>query len=260
MTEQPPADDNQPCLPRSIEVRDAFELSAQRAQIDALIVDLRRQLKADADAGRLWERVGILELAREQQEAALWALEMASLLQPLSHRGQLALAECYVKAGFVESAKAIYQHLAAAIRLETDILEDLAAGLGRVGEPELALAVCREAADRMPNTAGPLLGIVHYLRRLRRPAATVLPYLKQAFELDPSDTECRISLAWILHTCGRSEDGANLLDTVPLAELECVRSLTVMRRVFEAVADEHCATVCKYRLEAIAAQRWRERP
>ena len=112
----------------------------------------------------------------------------------------------------------------------------------------------------MPGETGPLLGIVHYLRRMRRPAATVLPYLKRAFELDPSDTECRISLAWILHTCGRSEDGANLLDSVPLAELECVRSLTVMRRVFEAVADEHCATVCKYRLDAIAAQRWRERP
>jgi thioredoxin-like negative regulator of GroEL len=236
----------------------------ERDELTHSIAEIRRELKElqlrNNDDGRLWEQLGILELARHQQEAALWALEMASLLRPLSHHGQMALAECYVKAGYIESANAIYRHLAAAIRLETDILEELAAGLGRVGEPELALAVCREAADRMPDSAGPLLGIVHYLRRLRRPAATVLPYLKQAFELDPSDNECRISLAWILHTCGRSEDGANLLDTVPLHELECVRSLTVMRRVFEAVADEHCATVCKYRLDAIAAQRWRERP
>ena len=230
------------------------------AELNQEIAELKRQLTDDVNAGRCWERLGILELARDRREAALHSLETASVLVPLSHRGQLALAACYSASGFPESARTIYQHLAAAVHFETELLADLAAGLGRVGEHELALAVCRDASQRMPGVAAPLLGIARHLRRLRRPAATVLPYLTQAFELDPTNTECRISLAWMLHACGRSVDGAELLDSVAVADVECVPSLTRMRHVFVAAEDEYCASVCKYRLEALAAQRWRERP
>src|SRR5262249_34287641 len=158
------------------------------------------------------ELLGTLLLQRKHYDAALWSLETASTLVPLSHHGQLALAECYVDAGYPEAARAIYRYLAAVIRLDTELLETLANGLGRIGERDLALDVCREAAQRLPRTAGPLLGIAYYLRRLRRPAATVLPYLKRAFDLDPRNLECRIALAWMLHATGRSADGADLLD------------------------------------------------
>ncbi len=232
------------------------------AAIDQAIHDLRKQLRGqetDSPAtGRNWEQLGILLLARKHFDAALWSLETANTLTPLTARGQLALAECYIDAGHLEAARAIYRFLAAAIRLETELLQSLADGLGRVGERDLALDVCREAAQRLPRNAGPLLGIAYYLRRLRRPAATVLPYLKRAFELDPDNTECRIALAWILHATGRSADGADLLDGLPVAELECVRSLTMMQRVFEAAAH-HDATACRYRLDWLAAARLRER-
>jgi len=253
-------EENEPRSPRQSPAAGQLPQSISSADLEQQIAELKLQLQADADAGRVWERLGMLELARDRREAALHALETASLLVPLTHRGQLALAACYAASGFPESARAIYRHLAAAIHFETDLLADLADGLGRVGEHELALAVCRDAAQRMPGVAAPLLGIARHLRRLRRPAATVLPYLARAFELDPTNTECRISLAWMLHACGRSADGAELLDSVAVAEVECVPSLTRMRRVFVAAEDEYCASVCKYRLEALAAQRWRERP
>jgi tetratricopeptide (TPR) repeat protein len=239
---------------------DPWPTAASESELSKQIGELKLLLQRDAHAGHVWERLGVLEFARGRRAAALHALETASLLVPLTHRGQLALASCYTTSGFPESARAIYWHLAAAIDIETELLADLAAGLGRVGEHELALAVCRDAAQRMPGVAAPLLGIARHLRRLRRPAATVLPYLTRAFELDPTNTECRISLAWILHACGRSVDGAELLDSVAVAEVECVPSLTRMRHVFVAAEDEYCASVCKYRLEALAAQRWRERP
>ena len=228
--------------------------------IDRQIAELRDQLRLDPNAGRLWERLGILQHSRQRPNLALRSLETASLLVPLSHDGQMTLAGCYLAAGFPESARAIYRHLAAAIDLATTLLGDLAAGLGRVGEHELALAVCRDAAQRLPGQAAPLMGIARHLRRLRRPPATILPYLTRAFEADPTNTECRISLAWMLHACGRSADGAELLDNVAVAEVECVPSLTFMHRVFEAVEDQQCAAICKYRLEALAAQRWRQRP
>ncbi len=258
MSDQP--ERNESRQPRPVAADGQVGSANDSAELDQQIAELKRQLQLDAEAGRAWEQLGVLEFARDRREAALYSLEMASLLVPLTHRGQLALAACYATAGFPESARTIYRHLAAAIHLESDLLANLAAGLARVGEHELALAVCRDAAQRMPGVAAPLLGIARHLRRLRRPAATVLPYLTRAFELDPANTECRISLAWMLHACGRSVDGAELLDSVAVAEVECVPSLTRMRRVFVAAEDEYCASVCKYRLEALAAQRWRERP
>lgn len=232
--------------------------------LDRSIADLRNQLRDGSaaetpGAGRLWEQLGTLLLQRKHYDAALWSLETASTLVPLSHAGQLALAECYVDAGYFEAARAIYRYLAAAIRIETELLEALSDGLGRIGEKDLALDVCREAAQRLPRAAGPLLGIAYYLRRLRRPAATVLPYLKRAFDLDPRNLECRIALAWMLHATGRSVDGADLLGGLEVGDLECVRSLTMMQRVFEAAAEFNCASACKYRLDSLAAQRLRER-
>jgi Flp pilus assembly protein TadD len=232
--------------------------------LDRAIAELRLQIRElsaseSTAAGRLWEQLGTLLLRRKHYDAALWSLETASTLVPLSHAAQLALAECYVDAGYVEAARVIYRYLAAVIRIDTELLETLAAGLGRIGEKDLALDVCREAAQRLPRTAGPLLGIAYYLRRLRRPAATVLPYLKRAFDLDSRNLECRIALAWMLHATGRSADGADLLDGLQVSELECVRSLTMMHRVFEAAAEFNFASACKYRLDSLAAQRLRER-
>jgi tetratricopeptide (TPR) repeat protein len=232
-------------------------------QLDQAIAELQQQIQASPQegvaVGRLWEQLGQLQLRRRQVDGALWSLEIANTLVPLSTRGQFALAASYVATGHIEPARAIYRHLAAAVRMETELLEELAAGLGRVGERELALAVCRDAAQRLPEAAGPQMAIAYYLRRLRRPAATVLPYLKRAFELDPTNVECRVSLAWTLHALGRSADGAELLDQVPLSQLECVRSLMLMRQVFEAACDEHCATACKFQLEALAQRRVRKR-
>jgi tetratricopeptide (TPR) repeat protein len=245
-----------PWVPASERAHDAHR---QDVTIGELRVQLRLLDAEDRAAGRLWEQLGILLVEQRLYDEALWSLETANTLVPLSNCGQLALAECYVDAGYLETARAIYRYLAAAIRLETELLETLADGLGRMGERDLALDVCREAAQRLPRSAGPLLGIAYYLRRLRRPAATVLPYLKRAFDLDPGNTECRIALAWMLHATGRSADGAGLIDGLQVTELECVRSLTMMHRVFEAAAEHHGATACKYRLDSLAAQRLRER-
>ncbi len=232
------------------------------ANLDRAIAEQRlavSQTDVSRAAGQAWEQLGVLLLQRKHFDAAQWSLETASTLVPLSHASQLALAECYVDSGFVEAARAIYRYLAAAIRIDSELLQALADGLGRVGERDLALDVCREAAQRLPRSAGPLLGIAYYLRRLRRPAATVLPYLKRAFDLDPRNLECRIALAWMLHATGRSADGADLLDELQVAQLECVRSLTMMHRVFEAAAEYNFASACKCRLDSLAAQRLRER-
>lgn len=221
---------------------------------------LRAYLRDDCvDDGRSWELRGIVALAMGELNLAQTALETAAVLVPLSTRGQIALAACYVHSKYTAAARAILQHTATRRDIATDLLEPLASGLGAVGELELALAVCHRAVQEMPDTPAPLMGVVHYMRRLRRPAVQTLPYLESAHRMAPEDTDCRLQLAWALHESGRSADGARLLERLPLERFECIRCLTLMHTVFEAAGEFRQAELCGQRVEAVAERRRRAR-
>jgi predicted Zn-dependent protease len=227
------------------ELREGGQLAAARDVLGEAIA-------AEPDAGGLWELLGLVNFEIGDVRTAESALERASLLCPLKPRGQLALAKCYDQSGHREAAAAIYCHLASFAELEAGLLEPLAAGLGRAGNAELALEVCRRAAKLMPESADPLVGIVHYMRRLRRPMESILPVMFRAHQLDPENAEYRISLAWMLYQLDRSEDAAELLEPVPFAESSCIRCLTLMKQVFERAGDVERADVCRWRLESLA--------
>lgn len=208
----------------------------------------------DPDAGRLWELLGLVDFEIGNPRGAESALERASLLCPLTPRGQLALANCYDGSGYRQAAAAIYMHLARLKELGTSLLEPLAAGLGRSGKPELALEVCRRAARLMPENPDPLMGIVHYMRRLQRPLELILPTMFRAHQLDPENKEYRISLAWMLHQLDRSDDAAFMLEPIACEESSCIRCLTLMKRVFERAGDVERTAICRSRLEALAGK------
>ena len=105
----------------------------------------------------------------------------------------------------------------------------------------------------MPENPDPLIGMVHYMRRLRRPLELILPTLFRVHHLEPQNAEYRISLAWMLHQLDRSEEAAYLLEPVAYGTYSCVRCLTLMKHVFERVGDEERAAVCRARLEILAA-------
>jgi tetratricopeptide (TPR) repeat protein len=227
-------------------------MSLYAAGESALAIDeLQELLDANGDDGRLWEVMGNLAFANDDFALAQSSLERASVLVPLSAAGQLVLAKCYDRSGHRAAAGAIYRHVATLKRLAVELLEPLASGLGRSGEVELALAICRRAAEAMPENPDPLVGMVHYMRRLRRPVEQILPVLRRAHDLDPSNCEYRISLAWMLHEVGRSEDGAELLAPVPCERYTCIRCLTLMQQIFERVGDAANAAVCRLRLAGL---------
>lgn len=212
-------------------------------------------LKHFAEDGRLWELLGLVERARRETTAAQDALERATTLVPLSVQGQLAMGQCYLESGHVESARAVLRHLATAVELPIDVLEPLASGLGRVNECELALHVCREAAVRMPDAAEAFIGMAHYMGRLHRPKEQIISVLFRAHHLDPENADCRIGLAWLLHACGRSGEGAYLLEVLPLDEFQCMKCLSRMRRVFETVGRLDKAAMCQSRMDELADER-----
>jgi tetratricopeptide (TPR) repeat protein len=215
---------------------------------------LNEHLEVEPDSGRVWEMLGILTNTLQEVPLAMSALERASSLVTLSIQGQLTLAKCYERTGFRETAKAIYLHLATLERLADEHLKPLAEGLGKFGEYQMALAVCRQAAKRMPDSSEPLLGIVHYMRRLRIPAERILPTLFRAYRLAPEDKDCRITLAWLLHETGQSAAGARLLEQLDCDDFTCIRCLTLMQHIHETVGNIDHANDCRHRLKVLAGE------
>lgn len=208
-----------------------------------------------AEVGRHWEMLGIAAYAHQRLPLARNALETASAYVPLTIHGQVLLAACYVASNFPESARAILIHVAGRSDLPTELLELTASSLGRIRENELALAVCREAANRSPDSPEPFMGMAYYMRRLRRPTEQIICVLFRAHCLAPESRTCRIQLAWLLHESGQSEEGAYLLERLPIEHFDCVCCVMLMQAVFEAASDTTRAIKCRRRLEEIAGER-----
>jgi tetratricopeptide (TPR) repeat protein len=234
-------------------IRRALDLH-KTGQTRQAIDELQEHLEERPHAAKLWELLGVLSFAIDDTELARAAIEQASIMIPLSARGQLVLAKCYDALGYREAAGAIYRHVATLDSLDDELMEPLAAGLGRYGEYQHALAICRTAAKRMPDNPEPLKGIVHYMRRLRMPVERILPTLFRAHHLAPEDKDCRISLAWLLHETGQSNDGAALLEAVDTDDFSCIRCLTLMQHIFEAAGHSDRATDCRNRLKVLAGE------
>jgi predicted Zn-dependent protease len=224
---------------------------ASAGESELALDELRQLVEANGEDGRLWELLGTVAYSHDEFALAESALQRASVMVPLSAMGQLVLARCYDRGGYKEAAGAIYRHVAKLPVLSSELLEPLASGLGRSGEPEMALAVCRRAAEAIPDNPDPLIGMVHYMRRLRRPVEQVIPVMFRAHDLDPDNAQYRISLAWMLHEQGRSEEGARLLEPVQCERYSCIRCLTLMQQIFERVGDAAGAAVCRLRLASL---------
>lgn len=226
---------------------------------DVAAQELIARLEQQPDDGRTWELLGVVLFASNEPQRAQSALEVAAVLVPLSPRGQVVLGKCYEMSGFLESAAAIYRHVASLSNLDTQLLEPLASGLGACRELELALHICRQAAERMPDNPDPLVGIVHYMRRLGRPVENILPVMFRAHQLEPDCGEYRIALAWLLHEIGKSGEAASLLAGVSFDDFSCIHCLIRMQHIFEITGRPADAANCRQRLETLAAERQLDR-
>lgn len=202
-------------------------------QRERTAVHLQQLLQHDAENGRLWELVGVLAYESNDFQQSQAAIERASALIPLSARSQLVLARCYDRSGNRESAAAIYRHISSLGGLAVDLLEPLASGLGRHGELEMALNVCRQAASELAESTAPLMGMIYFMRRLRRPHELILAVALRAHNLDPHNFECRVTAAWLLHEASRSQEAAALLKAVDVSQCACDSCRLRMEGIFE---------------------------
>ena len=205
--------------------------------------------------GRLRELQGLAEHARQRFASALAALEMASLLVPLSIDAQLAMAAAYRATGKPEDARSILGYLASRQDLSTRVLPRLAAQLGQLGEYQRALEVCRVASERMPERDESYYGMAFYMIRLRYPLECILPLLRYAISLAPRCRLYRVTLVNLCSIAGRWSEAYEAACGLPVADVTCLNCLNKLLAVFVQVRDHQRRDACLAQLLKI--ERWR---
>jgi len=230
-----------------VDMKSAAEISIvaiglyERGFVRASLNTLSRGVDQHPDSPRLWEMQGILLHAEQDFAGAEFALETASLLGPLSMAGEFALAACYLSTGHLSAAGAIYEHLHQQRHVPTARQSELAAGLARCGQLHLALAVCRQAAERDPASDEAIYGMAHYMSRLAYPAEQIMALLHKAVDLAPHEAHYRLSLVGWLARAGCYRQAHQHLQAIPhewLSAISCGCCLERLLKVSRAVGDD----------------------
>jgi len=206
------------------------------------------------DDATLWEIRGRTLARLKRFGEACHALESASLLAPLSLSGQCTLAQAYLELGKRDLARFMLRGLAARRDCPTSCLSDLAAGLGRLGELELALQVCREASARDPEGDEPFYGMAYYMRKLKYPAALVRAVVEQAHRLAPDSIVYRVALAILHEELGDWELAHGVVRGVKPENVCCAHCISHLQTIYEMAGDEPAARGCRERLDELAAR------
>ncbi len=223
---------------------------------------LEAAVKEYPDDGELLELQGIVLNSINDFDGAISSLEKATALVPLSFEGQLALAECYRRNQFVESASVIYLHLFEQRNLPTKHLSELAVGLAAMGDVQRALEVCREAVGRDPECDQALYGVAHYMGRCGYPIELILPVLENVFKLAPDVVRYRVSLAVACIVGGKSDRAKKLtapMNKEQLSTVHCASCLSRIGALYLLAGDEERGRYCIRRSESLSRKRAEKR-
>lgn len=207
--------------------------------------------------GKAWELCGIIRSAQKDTQGAIDALEMAGLLVAVSPAGQCVLAQCYAAVGHKQLASEMLQFLLTKPCVPPSLYPSIAAAFGGLGEPQLALQACRQAAKHEVDGAEPLFGMAHYMRKLDYPLDMIASVLGKAVDLDPNRFCYRLALAKTLGQIGRYQDAYDALKSVTAERIQALNCAACLRRLEEIYrrADDHpMAEGCRQRASEIEAK------
>jgi predicted Zn-dependent protease len=237
-----------------LQVHLAQRLLKEHQHREALRV-LAALIKHHPDDGLLWEMKGAALHAIGQIHSALYSLEMATTLAPVSFPGQVILADCYTRQGRSESAQCIYDFLVERVReLPAELLPRLAAALGERGDVRSALTVCRRAVELLPDSDEAAFGLAYYLGKAGYPPESVRPLLQQAFKLAPDKFRYRIALAHVTEQCGEVQGAYRLvaqLNEEEVAQIACRCCSQRLLDIYAAAGDERRRNWCRARLQVL---------
>ncbi|MCA9116924.1 MAG: hypothetical protein KDA79_17720 [Planctomycetaceae bacterium] len=218
---------------------------------------IRRVLLIDADDGRAWELRGLIHRDRSEPEECVSALEMASLLVPLSPLARFALAESYGKAGRRELSRDLYLELVQNPATTVPLLLQAACGLDSIDRPAAAMWACRSALDRDPGNGQACYDMSYYAARSGCPLRIVESLARKAVSLEPDRLQFRIGLASLLLRHDRAAEAGRVISGVSpdqLHQLDCQCCLERIAELCETVGDWQRVVVCRERLLQLEAR------
>lgn len=214
-------------------------------------------LQSHPDVGEIWELLGLLHCHRGAHDHAMRALERATTLAPLSIRAQLVLAHCYRKAGFVESASAIYVYLAATAQLPVGCVGVVVRELQQLNECHWALKVCRDWVRMTPDCDEPLAILAELMSHCGYPPETVLSVHERVVQLAPRVPAYRVGLGCHLMRMGRGAEAYATLSSLnasDIAQLSDLKSLKDLEELFQWAGDQDRYEACRRRENQLASE------
>ncbi|MDB5343020.1 MAG: hypothetical protein JWP89_1397 [Schlesneria sp.] len=127
------------------------EASFRGGRIRDAFVKIQPHLEDQPDCGRGWELLGLIRHNWRQWEAALAALEEASIRVPLSAAAECALGDCYLAVDREAWARPLYRNVVQRKSTTVCALLSAAAGLDALNEPQTAAVACRRAVTLDPK-------------------------------------------------------------------------------------------------------------
>lgn len=220
-------------------------LHEQAAEIAA------RAIRHHPDDGGLWELLGVARHHAGLHDAAIEALETATLLKPLDIGARFCLAGSFAANGQRELAVFVYRILAHDKMTPIWLLPRIAARFGQMAEYTDALETCQHLLFRDSTRHEAHFGIAFYLRRLGAPMSGVIDALTRAHESAQTVGLYRVVLAALLHDQGQTDEAYDLLRHLPTGTICCPHLLKRMSLVFRAAYDPDRARECRERVRDI---------
>ena len=202
--------------------------------------------------GRLLELQGRVWHCQSRWGSARRAFELAATLVPLSLAAQLAMADSYRRSDQREDALTILSYLASRDDLPAAVLPNVASGLGCIGENQMALEICREAARREPDEDEPLYGMAFYMNRLDYPVECMLPLLQKTVSLEPESQLYRLSLAAMSGRAGDWDEAYESACHVAPGAVHCGNCLQLLATIHDRMGDHERRDACLGQLLRVA--------
>lgn len=223
----------------------------QQGQRDESEVLLRSGLEQFADAGCLWQLLGLVQENGGAWREALTSLERASHLIPLEPPASFTLAMCYLRDDQRELGVLLLRRLAVREQTPTWLLPVIASNLGGLGEYPAALAACRRILRRDATRHDAHFGVGFYYRKLGLSAARCLEAFLRAHALAPRVGLYRIVTASLLEDEGETDEAWELLRGVDINEVRCPAALRRMMHLFASKRDVTGWGRCQMRLDQL---------
>ena len=205
-------------------------------------------LAKNPDCFVCWDLLGHASLKIGRIEEGIDAFEQAALLKPLSTKSRIELAIGYGVKGRSELSGDLLMMLAVSGECSPSSSLRIAFGLDLVGQPKLAVEVCRIAGRLAPHAAEIHHQMAAYLLKSGQPVNLAETLLHSAVELEPANIQYRISLVSLLSRLGRRTEAIECLRQTNCDQLATVRCTCCLNRLANLFFDggelelaKHCA-------------------